>query len=277
MDKEEATVYPWEQGGDLVVFETPEQTQVEYRIAPFGTRLVAAFVDTLVILAISLGLFIMGAVIGSALGVVTGSGGSAGAFVAILFAFQGFLGILYYVWGEVRGEGQTWGKKLTNIRTVMTTGQGVTLGAALIRNFARLVDQMPFMWLIPTMTQGGRRMGDLLAGTYVVLAADSVSRPAAVDWPAQSYGKLEDRLIYFGGEVAQNLFRDDLNLIEYLLIRIRDAEPRRRVKLMRAVAKRYLERLSFDDEQEARILKEPRRFFLELGLFLKSRYEGQAF
>ena len=46
---------------------------------------------------------------------------------------------------------------------------------------------------------------------------------------------------------------------------------------MRAVAKRYLDRLAFDDEQKERVLKEPRRFFLELGLFLKSRYEGQAF
>jgi uncharacterized RDD family membrane protein YckC len=276
VDIEEATVYPWEQGGDLVVFETPEQTQVEYRIAPFGTRLVAAFVDSLIIMAISLGLMIMGAVVGSALGVITGSG-SAGAFVAILFAFQAFLGILYYAWGEVRGEGQTWGKRLARIRTVMTTGQGVTLGAALIRNFARLVDQFPFMWLVPTMSQGGRRMGDLLAGTYVVLAADAASKPAVVDWPAETYGGLEDRLIYFGGEVAQKLFRDDLNLIEYLLIRIRDAEPRRRGQLMRAVAKRYLDRLAFDDEQKERVLKEPRRFFLELGLFLKSRYEGQAF
>lgn len=272
----EATAYPWDISGDLVVFETPEQTQVEYRLAPFGTRLVAAALDAVFVAIASILLLVGGALLASAAGMLTGSSATGLTLFATLYAVHSFLGILYYVWAEVRGEGQTAGKRLTGIRTVMSTGQGVTLGAAVVRNCARLFDWLPLLWLIPTLSKGCQRIGDLLAGTYVVVAARHVAEPAQIDWPAASYAALEEKLLYLGGELAQKLHSDDLNLIEYLLVRLQEAPPRRRPALLRGVARRYIARLGLEEHSE-KIMDDPRRFFHELGLFLKSRFEGRAF
>ena len=88
---------------------------------------------------------------------------------------------------EVRGEGQTFGKRVCGIRTVMTTGQGVTLAASLVRNIARLVDNVPALWLIPTLGEGRRRLGDILGGTFVIQTADRAVRHPRLEWPAETY------------------------------------------------------------------------------------------
>jgi len=46
--------YPWEQAEERLVVETPEQAVVEYRIAPLGSRFIAAFTDLLLLLVVAL-------------------------------------------------------------------------------------------------------------------------------------------------------------------------------------------------------------------------------
>jgi uncharacterized RDD family membrane protein YckC len=263
----------------VVVFETPEQTRLELTLAPFGTRIMAACADAGVALAITAFLLFVAILVGVALGMLTGSGAIgplAGAAVASFLLTNAAV----HVWGEVRGEGQTWGKRLTGIRTVMATGQGVTLGAALIRGLALVVDWIPLLWLLPTMSAGSRRAGDFLAGTFVVQVRrrGRGAGAARIDWPAATYAELSERSFYFGEEQARRLYRDDLNLVEYGLVRVQAAPPRRRKKLLQALVRPYLERLALEDEgaREA-ALGDPRRFLHELGLFLKERFEGRAF
>ena len=131
---ENATRFPWEFDGEIVSFDTPEQTRIEYRIAPFGTRLVAAFLDRLLIGVGILILWIMFFLAMLVLAPVTT--GTVGYLFALLFMAWFLFSLFYFVWGEVRGEGQTWGKRRLQIRTVMSTGQGVTFGASLVRNLA---------------------------------------------------------------------------------------------------------------------------------------------
>jgi uncharacterized RDD family membrane protein YckC len=268
--------YPWAPLGDSIVFETPEQTQVEVRLAPFGTRLVAAALDAALLSVASLALLVGGAIVASSAGMLTRSESTALTLFAGFYAVHSFLGLLYYVWSEVSSEGQTWGKRRTGIRTVMATGQALTVGPALVRNCARLVEWIPLLWLIPTLSRGCQRIGDLLAGTYVVVAeAPSDERPG-VDWPAPSYAELGEKLVYLGGDLAQRLYPDDLNLIEYLFARLAETPPSRRPRLLRAVAERYVTRLGLEAERE-KIQEDPRRFLHELGLFVKGRFEGRAF
>lgn len=272
---QQASAYPWDVSGDLVVFETPEQTQVEYRLAPFGTRVVAAFFDWILLLVAS-SLIVIGGFLVLSEAATRRSASNVFDFIAVVMVVHSILWILYATWAEVVFQGQTLGKRITGIRTIMTTGQGVTLGAAIVRNCARLIEVLPLLWLIPTTSKGCQRIGDLLGGTYVVVAAQYVAEPAQVDWPADAYADLEEKLVYLGGELAGKLYPDDLNLIEYMLVRVQQAPPRNRPKLLRHIALRYIARLGLE-EHEDKIVGEPRRFFHELGLFLKSRFEGQAY
>ncbi len=278
MGETNATRFPWEPEGEVVVFETPEQTRIEHRIAPFGSRLVANMLDQLLLAVLSV--LLWGSLIAGL--VLMGNGLDPDQFLYLLaavLAFQFLLNTSYFVWAEMRAEGRTWGKRRMGIRTLMATGRGVTLGASVIRNLARLVDNIPVLWIVPALNRGNRRLGDLLAGTLVVAEAAVQNRtePEIREKPlAASYRELADRKFYFSSEAAARLYPDDLNLIEHLQVRLASALPTQRKRTLEEVARKYIERLSLQEE-EARILDDPSRFLQEMVLFLRDRFEGQAF
>lgn len=272
---EKAKTYPWEQHDESLVLETPEQTQVEYRLATFGARILAAFIDRLVIFLGIVVLIVFALILAGGLGALNEQlGGYALALVILLYFL---LTLFYYAIGEVRGEGRTWGKRRLRLRTVMATGQGVTIGASLIRNLARVADDLPLMWIVPSFTSGRRRMGDLLAGTFVI--DESTPRASPRRWLsalAPSYGQLAERQYHFTGEMARGLYPDDLNLIEYLEDRLTRQSRRQRQRLLREVALRYADRLQLDDHSR-RIAADPKRFLQELALFLRDRFDEKAY
>jgi uncharacterized RDD family membrane protein YckC len=268
--------FPWERSDDTVVFETPEQTQIELRLAPFGTRIVAALIDRLLMTLVS----VLVVLVMSFIAVVGGLPGGEDGFLtvfAVCMVFQFLFSLFYFVWGEVRWEGQTLGKRWMKIRTMMVTGQGVTLGAAIIRNLARLVDEIPLLWVVPALVRGKRRAGDLLAGTIVVLVTERTESDALTRWRlAASYEELTDRRFYFSAEVARSLYPDDLNLLEHLAEEVRDAPFRTQQRVLRSVAQRYVDRLALQNQAEE-ALDHPSRFLRELTLFLEDHLEGQAY
>ncbi len=270
--------FPWETDGEIVVFETPEQTRISHQVAPFGARIAAALIDYtfLVLLGILLWLLLLIAVLPLSLG----AGGRVFLHVTTVSIVLEFLvSTFYFVWCEVRGEGRTRGKKRLGIRTIMANGQGLTLAAALVRNLARIVDNLPILWLVPALAKGRRRLGDLLAGTLVVIDDTTITdRPAraVMGRLGQSYQNLVDRKFYFSAEMATKLYADDLNLIEHLEVRSQAASPAQGRRIREEVAKKYAERLGLQAEK-AFVTEDPQRFLDELYLFLKDRFEAQAY
>ncbi|MBI2566799.1 MAG: RDD family protein [Candidatus Schekmanbacteria bacterium] len=276
-------VFPWEREGDRITFETPEQTLVEYEIAPFSSRIAAAFFDRLivsaVVLVIWIGLLLPSVALEVDLGAAGDALGTTSYLIAAALVLQFLSTTFYFVWAEVRGCGQTIGKRLIGIRTVLATGQGITIGPALLRNLARVVDELPLLWLIPALTRGKRRIGDYLAGTYVVVAAREGSgrkTAAAEALGAPSYGALGMRRFYFSAETAAKLYPDDLNLLEHVHERLGHAPESQTHAVLGEVAERYIERLALLADAD-RIRAAPDRFLLELELFLRDRFEGQAY
>ncbi len=270
--------FPWERDGEVVAFETPEQTRIEHRIAPFGARIAAALMDYLFLGLFGLLFWVLLLVGLASLGVPDGRlvffYVTAGAM-----AIQFLVSMFYFVWYEVRGEGRTWGKKRMGIRTVMATGQGLTLSAALVRNVARIVDNLPVLWLVPALVKGHRRLGDLLAGTLVVVderASATEPPPSMEARKGKSYRDLVDRRFYFTQEMAARLYADDLNLLEHLEARVESAAPAQQKRVREEVAKKYVGRLGLEAE-EAVVAEDPGRFLEELYLFLKDKFEGQAY
>ena len=79
--------------------------------------------------------------------------------------------LLYYFSLELT-SGQTIGKKLLNIRVVTLTGQPRTAGQMAIRTVLRIVDGLPFLYLVGfvcvLVTMHKQRLGDMAANTIVV-------------------------------------------------------------------------------------------------------------
>jgi len=83
----------------------------------------------------------------------------------------GILGIAYFIYMEAT-YGQTVGKRLLGIVVVTEDGQPIGTVASLVRNVLRIIDNLPFLYLLGIavilFSDDGQRIGDILADTVVV-------------------------------------------------------------------------------------------------------------
>jgi len=162
---------------DAVWITTPEQVTIMLPLAGVGTRLLAALLDALVIIGVILVALIAIALVGSLIalqphGVAAGSVLSA---FALLFLF-GFV-FAYYAGLELLWDGQTVGKRVLKLRVLRDNGMPVDAAAVLARTVVRLVDFLPFGYLVGLISMivdgRARRLGDIVGGTIVVREWDS--------------------------------------------------------------------------------------------------------
>ena len=275
MSTESQAPYPWEEDRELLQVETPEQTRLDLRVAGFGARMLAALVDYLIVMGLIVLLVLLGGVGVSVMGLDV-----TGFLVAAVWVAVFVLQLFYFMWAEMRMDGQSIGKKRLGLRTVMATGQTVTPGASLIRNTARVVDMIPVLWLVAAFTPGTRRLGDILAGTYVIQESTrKTAGPTRKAWfssLAEDHDEVPDRQFLFSAQVAEKLFPEDYNLLEYMGEQLQSTDRKGRRAHMAVIARKYVERLQLENDR-ARIEADPERFLQELALFLKKRFEQPLF
>lgn len=155
---------------DRVAIPTPEGVDVELVLSGLGSRLSARLIDFVLqgILA-SLVAIIVGLVAAGLSGSAALASGAAGGFA--------FFAILFYdVFFEAFKEGQTPGKRRLGIRVVGDGGEPISFRAALVRNVLRLVDEFATLFLAGLISiarsERNQRLGDMAAGTIVVLVSD---------------------------------------------------------------------------------------------------------
>lgn len=171
-------------------FPTPEGTPVRIRLADRAVRFAALLVDMVIIIVTP---FVVSLVL--LLTIAPVFGGSVAFVFLVLLTF--FLRTPYFIAFELRWQGQTPGKRLLGIRVVDRQG-GVLTGAAVVaRNLIREVElflplgllisvalegiedsDVPLfystlLWLavltlMPMFNRDRLRVGDMLAGTWVV-------------------------------------------------------------------------------------------------------------
>jgi uncharacterized RDD family membrane protein YckC len=165
---------------DVLKIDTPENVTFSYEVAGIGSRFLAALVDTLL-----LGL-LQAIVIGTALliysqlakgnfdpsSIETIGQGAAWVFGALLFiSFLFMWG--YYIFFELFWNGQTPGKRWIGLRVIRLDGTPVGVSEVVIRNLVRTLDLLPTAYGVGVITMfinsNSRRLGDLAAGTVVVL------------------------------------------------------------------------------------------------------------
>ncbi|MEO7326634.1 MAG: RDD family protein [Dokdonella sp.] len=154
----------------LTLVETPEGIALHLRSAGVMPRACAWAADAM----IRLGLIWMLAIF---IGMLGESG--FGIYLLVLFVLFWFYPVLF----EVLRDGQTPGKKIMGLRVVNANGTPVTWIASIVRNLLRTVDMLPFAYAFGLFAclidPGGRRLGDLVAGTLVVYAELPAKQGAA--------------------------------------------------------------------------------------------------
>lgn len=149
---------------DIVKILTPENVEVEYRRAKVASRMLASFIDTMIIIVLCLTpTFIMlfrFFYVKSELNSVQ---------IAILALFNFLIIFGYYVFLEVKLHGQTFGKKITNLKVIRKNGQPLEWKHSFIRNIIRVIIDNYFVGvLMMFLKKDSLRLGDLMASTIVV-------------------------------------------------------------------------------------------------------------
>ena len=215
---------------------TPEGVDLHLNLAEAGQRL-GAFVLDLVMMAGALVLLLI--IVTFLVAAVGAQGMQVGAIVWLLGFF--LLRNFYFIIMEMGPRAATFGKRAVGLRVVARSGERLTADRVIARNLMREIEfYLPLSFLMFSSSEGGGdgltslagflwallfllfplfnrdrlRIGDLLAGTWVVqvpkrkLSVDALNAEA----PAQAYAFSEAQLDVYGIYELQTLeqvLRDD--------------------------------------------------------------------
>jgi uncharacterized RDD family membrane protein YckC len=153
---------------------TPEHVELDFELAGLGSRFIAVLLDGLIRTGVILVLLLIyfAAVQGSYTALESKLENPSGLMVAIgLMAFFLFT-TCYFMFFEIRYNGQTPGKMVAGIRVILDSGHPIDFRAGLIRNLLRTIDGLPALYTVGSLfvffSQQHRRIGDYAAGTLIV-------------------------------------------------------------------------------------------------------------
>lgn len=156
-------------------------TDLEFAVAGPGGRGYAFIIDWHIRLLIGIAWFIAASLIytGAVSWVGVDEDGWSGYFFFVALPAM-VIYFLYHPVLEILMDGRTPGKRIAGIRIVTRDGKAPGIGAHLVRNIFRLVDSLPFAYLIglttTLVTKENLRFGDFAAGTLLIYdAADEKS------------------------------------------------------------------------------------------------------
>jgi uncharacterized RDD family membrane protein YckC len=176
-----------------VAIETPEHIIFRHRVAGPSRRFLAYLVDLLLCYTAlaAITLLIVFAVVGGAAttGALDGAAGlGVGLWLVIFFAVQWVYFALLEGWW-----GRTPGKAALGLRVVTTTGRPIGFRASALRNILRAADALPLTYTAGLLSLAGlfsmavtrrfQRLGDLVAGTIVVVPERAKASTPVVLWP----------------------------------------------------------------------------------------------
>lgn len=193
--------------------DTPERVRLTYRLAGPGPRALAWFIDLWIkAVVIAAGAAIIGLMHLTPL-VVLFRGVGYGGLLVVLFLLEWFYGAF---WESLLG-GRTPGKLVLSLRVVRTDGSPGSIPDFVLRNLLSGVDFLPVGYAIGVLSMvldhRLRRVGDLVAGTVVVLEDRGNVLDSLMIHPPVT----EDERQSLPGRV--DLSRDELRLIETFLRR----------------------------------------------------------
>jgi len=234
------------------IVHTPDGIELEIELAGIASRATAAIVDLILLfgfwLAVGLALFSGQDILGE------GIGSNFFLSVVILFLFLSYWG--YGVFWELLMRGQTPGKRLTGLRIIREDGLPIGLRESLLRNLLKAIDMQPgITYCIGLVTavrdSKGRRLGDLVAGTVVVVDTlkEVKATKAGAAWAARAeQGKTHQALRLPGGTLSSR----HMVMIEQFLERRETLKPEVREQLAERIVNSIRDNLGDELERLGR-------------------------
>jgi uncharacterized RDD family membrane protein YckC len=235
----------------VITLHTVTGVDVELRIAGPGTRSYAFIIDWHIRLVLALAWLFIGQALAAG-GEISAIGSGRGASSAWVWAPAAFIYFFYHPVLEIAMRGRTPGKRFAGARIVTREGDIPGAGALLLRNVFRVIDSLPFIYLVGlavvTFTQQHVRVGDVAAGTLLV--ADHDSGAAA----------------FAGGTAGSaTLSPQAADLIQELMDRWNALDEQQRLGIARALLARLEPTLSADDLSQLDPLSLRSRLAAKLG------------
>jgi uncharacterized RDD family membrane protein YckC len=157
-----------------VTLQSITGVDVELRIAGVGSRSFAFVIDWHIRAILAFSWWAVGTMMSFGQLVSLASGGSPGPryFLWVVLPAAGIY-FLYHPVLEILMRGSTPGKRMAGVRIVTRTGDIPGIGPLLIRNVFRLIDSLPFAYVVglatAMFTAQNVRIGDIAAGTLLIL------------------------------------------------------------------------------------------------------------
>jgi uncharacterized RDD family membrane protein YckC len=179
-----------------VAIEAPEHIVFTHLVAGPARRAVAHVIDLIIcyggagIFAVVI-LFAMGGA-----GAISGAmNGAMGVGIGlILIAFFAAQWVYFAVWEGLTGR--TPGKSALRLRVLTTTGRPIHFTDAALRNILRAADAMPTCYVAGlvsmALTRRFQRLGDLVAGTMVIIETKTGAAVPLRLWPAPTPRELDE-------------------------------------------------------------------------------------
>ncbi|NEW09214.1 RDD family protein [Paenibacillus sp. SYP-B3998] len=233
-----------------VTIITPEQVQLQFQTAGLGTRALAHLIDAVILSIVNTILFV------AALGFGRLYAGEwlpdiADYLIVLVIVLFIVINLGYFVCTEAYMGGQTPGKKKIGIRVLQNNGQSATLLSIIIRNLFRLLDMLPSFYFLGALaiflTARDKRVGDMVAGTIVVIEARSerLKLRRQID-KAISKWKLDIPLIEFDDAAKQAVTSEDWQLLQAWIERIPTMHSSRLQQLAFPIAQHFTRKLGHD-------------------------------
>jgi uncharacterized RDD family membrane protein YckC len=173
-----------------VAIEAPEHIVFSHRVAGPGRRAVAYVIDLVVCYA---SVFLIAVVFlfaaGGAAAVTGAAGGLEGIGIGLLLLLVFAAQWLYFVaWEGLTGR--TPGKSALRLRVLTTSGRPIHFTDAALRNILRAADVLPNAYAVGlvsmALTRRFQRLGDLVAGTMVIIEGKAGAAVPLRLWPPAS-------------------------------------------------------------------------------------------
>ncbi len=222
----------------IATIDSPEHVRFEYRLAGPARRGLAYVIDLLIkitVVAVVAGLVILGGLDADVL-----AGWSMGIVLVVAFVIEWG----YNVGFESIANGRTPGKRMLRMRVVKEGGHPIDFTDALLRNLLRAADFLPFAYALGMVVMGldprFRRLGDLVAGTMVVVEEGShVAAPLTLS-PPPSATELAAM------PAAARLLAPEREALDLFVRRLARLGPARADELATLVLPRFADRLPPD-------------------------------
>lgn len=203
---------------ETLSIDTPENVIFDYQIAGLGSRFMAAAVDTIFITVLEMAVF-LALIIFVDIDQIESAWVTAVIGLALFAIYWG-----YYIFFEIYMNGQSPGKRWMKLRVICTDGTPVTLSEVVIRNIVRLVDFLPLYYGVGVVTafinQQSRRLGDLAAGTLVVLDRNQPIDLKGLEHPNRQIREAPRPVVEgFGPLPVEALTSEDIRLAQDYLAR----------------------------------------------------------